>query len=131
MRAHPPVESAEAHDEVEALLTREGRAALSLSRQLLVYLDPFCLFKDATRGSANARALALAYNRARRAYLLTYVRRWLLIAATFFVALAPTEALAADAPALIVATAVLGIGCAVALAVAARAAAVYLLLGPR
>jgi hypothetical protein len=116
---------------IETLLTREGRAALPLRRQLRLYLDPFALFKDASCGSARARALALSYNRARRVFLLTYVKRWLLIAGVLFVGIGPAEALAARMPGLFAAAAVLGIGCAIALAVAARAAAVYLMLGQR
>jgi hypothetical protein len=118
-------------DHVEARLTREGRAFLPLRRQLLIYFDPFALFKDASCGSASARARALSYNRERRAFLLTYVRRWLLIAGVLFIGIAPAEALAAQTPVLIVAAAAFGIGCAVSLAIAARAAAAYLLLGLR
>ena len=45
------------HD-VDALLRREGRASLSLARQLLIYLNPFSLFKDASRGNAFVRQAA-------------------------------------------------------------------------
>ena len=67
---------ARSEEEVEALLRREVRARLPLARQLLLYLDPFSLFKDASRG----RERALSYNRALRWILLSYLRRWSCIA---------------------------------------------------
>lgn len=64
----------------ERLLTREGRAALPLARLLMLYLDPFALFMDASRGPASLRERALSHNRAQRPILLTYLRRWIVIA---------------------------------------------------
>ena len=52
------------------------RARLPLARQVLIYLDPFALFKDASSGPAPARARALSYNRAMRWMLVPYIRRW-------------------------------------------------------
>jgi hypothetical protein len=116
-------------DDVEALLTREGRARLPLSRQLVLYLDPFAFFKDASSGNGWSRESAMAYNRARRSILLMYVRRWLLIAGTFFLGIASAEALAAHVPLFIIPAAGFGIGCSIAMTVAAWTAAAYVLLG--
>ena len=41
--------------EVEVLLKREARSRLPLLRQVLIYLDPFALFKDASSGPTRAR----------------------------------------------------------------------------
>jgi hypothetical protein len=109
--------------EVERLLTREFRSRLTLGQQVLLYLDPFALFKDASDG----RERALSYNRALRWILLSYLRRWLMIAASLFVAIAPAEALAADAT--IVPAAAIAVGFCVAVAVLACIAAAYLMLG--
>jgi hypothetical protein len=109
--------------EVESLLTREVRSRLPLARQVRLYLDPFALFKDASGG----RERALSYNRAMRWILLSYLRRWLLIAASLFLAIAPAEALAADAT--IVPAAAIAVGFCVALVVLACTAAAYFLLG--
>ena len=110
--------------EVEHLLTPEFRSRLNLGQQVLLYLDPFLLFKDA---AAAGRERALSYNRAMRWMLLPYLRRWLLIAATLFVGIAPAEALAADAT--IVPAAAIAVGFCIAVAVLACIAAAYLLLG--
>jgi hypothetical protein len=112
----------------EALLTREARARLPLARQLLLYLDPFAFFKDATVGSARHREQALSYNVARRSILLTYARRWLLIAAGSFLGIGSAEGLAAHTPAFIIPAAGFGIGCSIAVAAAVWCGAVYLLL---
>jgi hypothetical protein len=113
---------------VEALLTREARSSLPLSRQMLLYLDPFAFFKDATVGTDRNRELALSYNVARRGILLTYVRRWLLIAAASFLGIGSAEGLAAHVPLFIIPAAGFGIGCSIAVAVATWCAAAYLLL---
>jgi hypothetical protein len=111
------------HGEVEHLLTREFRSRLTLGQQVLLYLDPFALFKDASDG----RERALSYNRTMRWVLLPYLRRWLLIAGSLFVGIAPAEALAADAT--IVPAAAIAVGFCIAMAVLACTAAAYLLLG--
>jgi hypothetical protein len=111
------------YGEVEHLLTREARSRLPLVRQVLLYLDPFALFKDASTG----RERALSYNRELRWILLSYLRRWLLIAATLFIGIAPAEALAADAT--IVPAAAFAVGFCIAVAVLACTAAAYVLLG--
>ena len=109
--------------EVEHLLTPEFRSRLNLGQQILLYLDPFLLFKDVAAG----RERALSYNRAMRWMLLPYLRRWLLIAAVLFLGIAPAEALAADTS--IVPAAAIAVGFCVAMAVLACIAAAYLMLG--
>jgi hypothetical protein len=116
------------HADVEALLTREARAGLPMSRQVQLYLDPFALFKDATRGNAWQQEMALRYNRAVRWILLPYIQRWILIAATLFVAIFPVEALAAKAAFLVYPAAALAVGASVAITVAFCTLAAYLLL---
>lgn len=111
------------------LSEREARAALPLRRQLLLYLDPFALFMDASRGSVASRRRALAYNRAMRWMLLPYLRRWLAIAAMLFCGVVPAEALAAQHDLFLVPTAALAAGFCIALAVAACIFAAYVMLG--
>jgi hypothetical protein len=115
-------------EDVEALLTREARAALPLRRQILLYLDPFAFFKDASSGTAWSREHARSYNLARRAILLTYIRRWLVIAVSSFVGIASAETLAAHVPLFIIPAAGFGIGCSISVAVAAWSTAAYLML---
>lgn len=126
IRGRPP-----AGEPVEALLEREHRAALPLGRQLLLYLNPFALYKDASRGPLWARQHALAYNRARRAMLLPYLRRWALVAAALFAAISPAEVLASQVGVFVVPAAAVAVGCCIAIAVCAVIGAVYLLLGAR
>ena len=109
--------------DVEHLLMREFRSRLNLGQQILLYLDPFLLFKDVAAGKERA----LSYNRAMRWILLPYLRRWLLITASLFLGIAPAEALAADAT--IVPAAAIAVGFCVAMAVLACIAAAYLMLG--
>jgi len=115
--------------EVEVLLTGEARSRLPLARQVLIYLDPFALFKDASHGTPPARESALSYNRAMRWMLVAYIRRWVSIAAGLFLLLAPAEALAAQQALFAIPMAALAVGCCIALTVAAVTVAVYLLLG--
>ena len=117
--------------DTESLLNREQRARLPLPRQLLLYLDPFALFKDASKGTALVRASALSYNRAMRWVLVPYIRRWILIAASLFIAIAPTEALAAEVKIFIIPAAALAVGASIAIAVTCLIGAVYLLLGSK
>ena len=117
--------------DVESLLIREQRARLPLQRQVLLYLDPFALFKDASRGSAWARASARSYNRALRWVLVSYIRRWVLIAASLFLAIAPAEALAAEAKIFIIPAAAFAVGASIAIAVTVLIGGVYLLLGTK
>ena len=116
---------------VESLLKKEERAQLPLARQLVLYLDPFQLFKDASAGPRPARTDALSYNRAMRWILVPYIKRWILIAATLFVAIAPTEALAAQASIFVIPAAAFAVGCCIAVTVTLLTAAVYLLLGAK
>jgi hypothetical protein len=108
---------------MESLLTPQTRARLPLARQVLLYLDPFALFQDASRGPTQARERALSYNRTMRWMLVPYLRRWLVIAFALFLSIAPAEAFAATA------AAVPAVGCCLAVAVSSVIAAVYLLLG--
>lgn len=119
------------HSEVETLLKKEARSRLSLFRQILIYLDPFALFKDASCGSAQARAVALAYNRAMRWMLVPYIRRWLAIAASLGLMIAPAEAAAAQQAAFAIPMAAIAVACCIAITVALVTAAVYLLLGKK
>ena len=114
--------------DAEQLLDRRARAGLPFARQLLLYLDPFSLFQDASRGAASQKQRALQYNRAMRGMLLAYVRRWLTIAAGSFACIAPAEALAAQAAVFIVPAAAFAVGCCAALTVTACTLAAYLLL---
>ena len=117
--------------EVEALLSGETRSRLPLARQLLIYLNPFALFKDASFGPTRARELALSYNRAMRWMLVPYIRRWILIAAGCAVLISPAEAAAAQQAAFAIPMAAFAVGCCIALTVVAVTVAVYLLLGRR
>lgn len=109
--------------DVESLLVARERASLPIARQLLLYLDPFALFKDASRGTRTMRERALSYNRAMRWMLVAYLRRWMVIAFSSFICIAPTEAFASTA------AAVPALGCCLAVAICAIISAVYLLLG--
>jgi hypothetical protein len=115
--------------DIELLLKRDDRARLPLARQLLLYLDPFALFKDASQGPAPVRERALSYNRAMRWMLLSYLRRWVAIASVSYLAILPTEALAAQSSLYIIPTAAFAVGCCIALCVAAMIVTVYFLLG--
>ena len=118
-------------DDVEALLKEDARARLPFSRLILLYLDPFALFKDASRGTVYAQKVALSYNRAMRWMLLRYVRRWALIAAASFVSIAPAEALAAQASVFVIPAAASAVGCCVAVAVIVCTVTAYVMLGRR
>lgn len=115
----------------EGLLSGEVRARLPLRRQLLLYLDPFALFMDASRGTRQMRESALRHNRAMRWMLVAYLRRWAMIASSLFLAILPGEALAAQSPIFLIPTAAIAVGCCIALTVTALIATVYLLLGSR
>lgn len=114
---------------METLLDRKARAALPLRRQLLLYLDPFALFMDASRGTAAGRRRALTYNRAMRWMLVPYMKRWVTIAAALFAGIAPAEALAAQGPLFVVPAAALAVGFCIAATVTFCTAAAYVLLG--
>jgi hypothetical protein len=116
-------------DDFQALLSGEARARLPLRRQLLLYLDPFALFMDASRGSRHMRERALRHNRSMRWMLVAYLRRWATIASALFLGILPGEALAAQSPVFLIPTAAIAVGCCIALTVTALIAAVYLLLG--
>lgn len=118
------------HD-VERLLNGEARSRLPLRRQILIYLDPFALFKDASQGPQRARERALSYNRAMRWMLLPYIRRWIAIALFAALLISPAEAAAAQQAVFTIPMAALAVACCIALTVAAVTLAVYLLLGRR
>jgi hypothetical protein len=109
--------------DVESLLAPQNRAGLPFGRQVLLYLDPFAFFKDASSGPVPARERALSYNRAMRWMLVPYLRRWLVIAFSLFLSITPAEAFASTA------AAVPAVGCCIAVSVSAIIGAVYLLLG--
>ena len=119
------------HSEVETLLKKEVRSRLPLLRQIFIYLDPFALFKDASRGTAQARALAVSYNRAMRWMLVPYIRRWLAIAASLGLMIAPAEAAAAQQAVFAIPMAAIAVACCIAITIALVTAAVYLLLGKK
>jgi hypothetical protein len=120
-----------AEDDVEALLVPSFRACLPFARQLQIYLNPFALFKDASKGTFLVRERALEYNRTMRWMLVAYIRRWLLIAAGSFLAIAPAEAMAAQISFFKVPAAAFAVGTCVSVAVIACTAAAYLLLSAR
>jgi hypothetical protein len=63
--------------------------------------------------------------------LVSYIRRWIMIAASLFLAIAPTEALAAQAKIFIIPAAAFAVGSSIAVTVTVLTVAVYLLLGTR
>ena len=111
-------------DDIETLLTREARARLPFAKLLRLYLDPGALFKDATRGPWRERLSALSYNRRMRWMLLLYVRRWMVIALTFFLCIEPAQAMSS------IPAAACAVSVGVALSVAAVTVAAYIQLGP-
>ncbi len=115
--------------DVEALLRRDIRARLPFARLLALYLNPFALFKDASRGNMYTQRVALAYNRGMRWMLLHYVRRWTLIAIASFVSIAPAEALAAQQGLFVIPVAASAVGCCIAVAVLVSTLTAYVLLG--
>lgn len=118
--------------DAEALLDPKARARLAFCRQVLLYLDPFVFFKDATRGPALQRASAASWNRRMRWMLVPYIRRWVFIACVLFLGIAPAEAAAAQASAEGVMSqlpaTVLAVGFCISFVVATVAGAAYLLL---
>lgn len=118
-----------ARREVEALLEPRSRAGLPLCVQLRLYLDPFALFKDATRGSGWMQAQALAYNRAMRWMLLAYLRRWAMLASACFLCIAPLEAVSPDRATLALPAAAFGVAFCVAVAVSAYTLIAFFMLG--
>lgn len=115
--------------EIESLLSGEARSRLPLLRQVLIYLDPFALFKDASHGPARVREGALSYNRAMRWMLVPYIRRWLAIAASLALLIVPAEAAAAQQAVFAIPMAAVAVGCCIAITVAVVTVTVYLLLG--
>lgn len=118
-------------EDVEALLKPDIRARLPFSRLLLLYLDPFALFKDASSGNACAQKLALSYNRAMRWMLLRYLRRWSMIAASLSLCISPAEALASQESLFIIPAAASAVGSCVAVTVIVCTVTAYVLLGRR
>ena len=100
--------------EIETLLKPDARSRLTLARQVLIYLDPFALFMDASSGPARARERALRYNRTMRWMLLPYIRRWVAIAASFALLISPAEAAAAQQSLLAIPMAARAVGCCIA-----------------
>jgi len=115
--------------DVEELLRPDSRARLPFGRQLLIYLHPFALFKDASMGTALVRERSLSYNRAMRWMLVAYMRRWILIAAGSFVGIAPAEAAAAQMSFFIFPAAAFAVSACIAFTVSFFTLAAYVLLG--
>jgi hypothetical protein len=113
---------------VELLLRPEVRAGLPFRRQLLLYLHPFALFKNASHAEPFSKESALRYNRAMRWMLLSYLRRWFFIAALFFVAIASAETLGAKAWFFVIPAAAFAVLACIALAVTACTLGAYVLL---
>ena len=116
--------------DVEKFLTRESRAHLPFARLCRLYLDPFALFMDASNGPENARRRARSYNQTMRWMLIPYLRRWLFIAASLFLGIAPAQAAAAEATLFIV-PAAFAVGSCIAVLVTTCTAVAWLLLGLR
>ena len=112
-----------AEKDVESLLLPDARAQLSSLHLLRLYLDPGALFKDASRGTALSQSLALSYNRRMRWMLLSYLRRWTMIAASFFIGIFPAEAVS------LLTAAALAIGCSISVVVVGVTAVAYFFLG--
>ena len=93
-------------------------------RRLRRYLDPFADFK-----SLSTDPDALEYNRRHRGRLLTYVKRWAVIALLCALAMQPLGALARAQPILCVPILGLGLGFSSAICMLLLAGAVYLVLG--
>lgn len=115
--------------EIEALARRDARERLPLWRLLLLYLDPFSLFKDATRGSLFERSRALSYNRSMRWMLLAYIRRWVALGATFLAGAGLAEAASAGSGFCVFSAAAFGVAFTLSFAVTTYTLAAYLLLG--
>lgn len=120
-----------ANDDVEKLLTPAARAQLPFARLLLLYLDPFALFKDASRGPDSERRRARSYNRSIRWMLLAYVQRWLSIAVALFACVMPAEALAAELPVFKIPAAACAVGSCMAVTVIVWILVAYFLLDAR
>jgi len=119
------------NDEIDGLLRPEARAALPFARLLRIYLDPFFLFKDASRGTPGMQERSIRYNCAMRWMLLHYIRRWLAIALLLFAGIEPVQARAADNAILLIPVATLAIGCALAVVIITCAACCYVFLGAK
>jgi hypothetical protein len=78
-----------------------------------------------------ARQRALSYNRAMRWMLLSYIRRWVVIAASLALLISPAEAAAAQQAVFAIPMAAIAVACCIAVTVVAVTVAVYLLLGKR
>ena len=114
--------------DVEKLLQSAARTDLPFRRLLVLYLDPFALFKDASRGPDSVRQRARSYNRSMRWMLLRYARRWLFIALSLFACVLPAEALAAEQPMFKIPAAACAVGSCMAIAVILCTIIAYFLL---
>ena len=92
--------------------------------RLRLYLDPFAAFRSIAVDPA-----ALEYNRRQRDLLVTYVKRWAMIALVCALVMEPLAALARAEPILCVAILGLEIGFSAAVCMLLLAAAVYVVLG--
>lgn len=115
-------------DNVELLLRADYRAQLPFRRLLILYLDPFAFFKDASRGTLHARAAARRYNRTLRWVLVPYLCRWLAIAVLLYAAVMPAERYTLLLPALKIPAAACAVGSCIAVAVLTWTVVAYLML---
>ena len=60
-----------------------SQVELSLAYLLFLYLWPFSIFKDASRGNLFERTAAYRYNREKRVYLPGYSFRWFILSVAF------------------------------------------------
>jgi len=110
--------------DVETLLNLQGRTGVSLLLLLWLYLDPFSLFKDSSRGNRFERAAAERYNVEHRQILLPYVPRWVILAAVSIGAVFLSEFTS-----LTLLAAFFGLAFSVAVAITVLTLTTYLLLG--
>src|SRR5689334_5036878 len=102
---------------------------MSLLTLLRLYLDPLAPFKNINVGSARRRAAALRYNVRSRGALLSYARRWAVIAAACLASVNPLASAAAADPVLCVPFVGVELGFSLAVCALLVSIAVYVLLG--
>ena len=118
------------HSEVETLLKRRrARGCRSSTRSLFTWIRSRS--SRTPRAARRKRAVAVSYNRAMRWMLVPYIRRWLAIAVSLGLMIAPAEAAAAQQAAFAIPMAAIAVACCIAITIALVTAAVYLLLGKK
>lgn len=112
----------------EELMTREGRAQLSLLGLLRLYLDPFPLFRDARVGDGFLRESSKRHNRSLAPVLRIYLARWALLMALCLVGCLAAQAAVPVHRLFVVLMMFSGIGVASSVAALCLLTAGYLLL---